>query len=190
MRSWARYRSRFVEPLRIREGRAFLNEHAATFQRAEQFYGVPPAIVAAIIGVETEYGANTGGFRVLDALATLAFDFPPGRKDRSAFFRDELESFLVMCQQQALEPGRARERSAQRQPAALALRPGLREVLDAGADSGSLAGIVSGSGPTCAFLAANEDAAVRLSVALSGLGLCRTVRRASGPVPGARLQAS
>lgn len=76
------------------------------------------------------------------------------------------------------------------QPAALALRPGLREVLDAGADSGSLAGIVSGSGPTCAFLAANEDAAVRLSVALSGLGLCRTVRRASGPVPGARLQAS
>lgn len=72
------------------------------------------------------------------------------------------------------------------QPAALSLRPHLREVLDAGAEAGALAGIVSGSGPTCAFLARNEDAAVRLSGALSGLGLARTIRRASGPVPGAR----
>lgn len=76
------------------------------------------------------------------------------------------------------------------EPAALSLRPQLVDVLDAGRECGALAGIVSGSGPTCAFLAANEDAAVRLSVALSGLGLCRAVRRASGPVPGARLQAS
>lgn len=76
------------------------------------------------------------------------------------------------------------------QAPALRLAPELREVLDAGLDCGALAGIVSGSGPTCAFLAGNEDGAVRLSVALSGLGLCRTVRRASGPAPGARLQAS
>ena len=54
------------------------------------------------------------------------------------------------------------------------------------ATAGALAGIVSGSGPTCAFLAANEDSAVRLAGVLSGLGLCRQVRRASGPVPGAR----
>jgi len=75
------------------------------------------------------------------------------------------------------------------EPAAISLRPQLRALLDAGAAHGALAGIVSGSGPTCAFLAANEDAAVRLSVALSGLGLARAVRRASGPVAGARLQA-
>ncbi|MFT3876977.1 MAG: 4-(cytidine 5'-diphospho)-2-C-methyl-D-erythritol kinase [Propioniciclava sp.] len=73
------------------------------------------------------------------------------------------------------------------QPAALSLRPHLAEVLDAGVGAGALAGIVSGSGPTCAFLTANEDAAVRLSGALAGLGVCRAIRRASGPVPGARL---
>lgn len=72
------------------------------------------------------------------------------------------------------------------EPAALSLRPHLADLLDAGRESGALAGVVSGSGPTCAFLAANEDDAVRLSGVLSGLGLCRAVRRASGPVPGAR----
>ncbi|WP_232549580.1 4-(cytidine 5'-diphospho)-2-C-methyl-D-erythritol kinase [Propioniciclava soli] len=75
------------------------------------------------------------------------------------------------------------------QPAALDLQPALGDLLDAGLERGALAGIVSGSGPTCAFLAPHEDAAVRLSVALGGLGLCREVRRASGPAPGARLQA-
>lgn len=74
------------------------------------------------------------------------------------------------------------------EPAALSLRPELKDLLEAGRDCGALAGIVSGSGPTCAFLAAHEDAAVRLSVALSGLGLCRAVRRATGPSLGARLQ--
>lgn len=73
------------------------------------------------------------------------------------------------------------------QPAAISLRPHLAEILDAGVEAGALAGIVSGSGPTCAFLTANEDAAVRLSGALAGQGLCRAIRRASGPVPGARL---
>lgn len=75
------------------------------------------------------------------------------------------------------------------EPAAISLRPELGDVLQAGRDHGALAGIVSGSGPTCAFLTANEDAALRLAVALSGLGLCRTVRRATGPSLGARLQA-
>ncbi|HHU39340.1 MAG TPA: 4-(cytidine 5'-diphospho)-2-C-methyl-D-erythritol kinase [Propionibacterium sp.] len=72
------------------------------------------------------------------------------------------------------------------EPAAISLRPDLADLLDAGREAGALAGMVSGSGPTCAFLAGNEDAAVRLSGALSSLGLCRAVRRASGPVPGAR----
>ena len=67
------------------------------------------------------------------------------------------------------------------EPAAISLRPHLADRA-----AGALAGVVSGSGPTCAFLAAHEDAAVRLSNELSALGLCRTVRRASGPVPGAR----
>ncbi len=73
------------------------------------------------------------------------------------------------------------------QPAALALRPQLRHVLDAGVEYGAIGAMVSGSGPTVAFLAANESAAVDLSVKLSSEGLCRAVKRVSGPVPGARL---
>lgn len=75
------------------------------------------------------------------------------------------------------------------QPAALSLRPSLGELLEAGVEEGALAGIVSGSGPTCAFLALNEDEAVQLSTALASLGLCRSVRRAVGPVAGAKLLA-
>jgi len=73
------------------------------------------------------------------------------------------------------------------QAAALSLRPELRRTLRAGTEAGALAGIVSGSGPTCAFLCADADAAVRVSAELSGAGVCRTVRVASGPVSGARV---
>ncbi|RXW33047.1 4-(cytidine 5'-diphospho)-2-C-methyl-D-erythritol kinase [Propioniciclava flava] len=73
------------------------------------------------------------------------------------------------------------------QPAAVSLRPHLADVLAAGVDAGALTGIVSGSGPTCAFLSENEDAAVRLSNALAGSDLARAVRRVCAPVPGARL---
>ncbi len=73
------------------------------------------------------------------------------------------------------------------EPAALALRPQLAQVLEAGRDLGAMASVVSGSGPTVAFLAANESDAVDLSVKLSGEGVCRAVKRVSGPVPGARL---
>lgn len=75
------------------------------------------------------------------------------------------------------------------QPAALSLRPDLRRTLRAGTEAGALAGIVSGSGPTCAFLCESGDAAVAVGAALSGAGVCRTVRVASGPVPGARVVA-
>ena len=65
---------------------------------------MPPEIIVGIVGVETIYGQQMGNFRVIDALASLAFDFPTGRKDRSGFFRDELEQFFVMCRAEGLDP--------------------------------------------------------------------------------------
>jgi membrane-bound lytic murein transglycosylase B len=103
-KNWTAYRSRFVEPRRIRAGLAFWQENERWLQLAEELYGVPPAIVVGIVGVETIYGQQTGGFRVLDALATLSFDFPTGRRDRSGFFRGELENFLLMCRRESLDP--------------------------------------------------------------------------------------
>ncbi|MEO7152761.1 MAG: lytic murein transglycosylase B [Burkholderiaceae bacterium] len=103
-KNWAAYRARFVEPVRLRAGLEFWNANRRWLEQAEATYGVPPEIVVGIIGVETLYGQHMGGFRVIDALATLAFDFPPGRKDRSAFFRDELEQLLVMSQREGLDP--------------------------------------------------------------------------------------
>jgi membrane-bound lytic murein transglycosylase B len=103
-KNWAAYRARFIEPVRIREGAAFWRAHRRWLAHAETLYGVPASIVVGIIGVETIYGRQMGSFRTLDALATLAFDFPAGRKDRTPFFRAELENFLVMCQQQNMNP--------------------------------------------------------------------------------------
>jgi len=103
-KNWAAYRSRFIEPVRIGKGVAFWRANERWLKVAEELYGVPPEIVVGIIGVETLYGQQMGKFRIIDALATLAFDFPAGRKDRSAFFRDELESFFVMCQSEGSDP--------------------------------------------------------------------------------------
>ena len=103
-KNWALYRSRFVEPIRIRAGVAFWRANEKWLKLAEELYGVPPEIVVGIVGVETIYGRQMGEFRVIDALATLAFDFPAGRKDRAPFFRDELESFFVMCRSEGLAP--------------------------------------------------------------------------------------
>ena len=103
-KNWAAYRGRFVEPVRIRAGAAFWRANAHWLSLAEERYGVPPEIVVGIVGVETIYGQQMGSFRTIDALATLAFDFPSGRKDRSTFFRDELENFFVMCQGQRIDP--------------------------------------------------------------------------------------
>lgn len=104
-KNWAAYRERFIEPRRIAEGVAFWQRHRAWLERAEQRWGVPAEIVVGIIGVETLYGRHQGGFRVLDALATLAFDFPPGRRDRSAFFRGELEELLLLAHREGLAAG-------------------------------------------------------------------------------------
>ena len=99
-RSWPRYRERFVNERRIGNGLRFWQENGAELARAEAIYGVPPEIVAAIIGVETEYGRNMGNFSVLEALSTLAFDYPP----RAEFFRTELEQFLLLARENRLDP--------------------------------------------------------------------------------------
>ncbi len=105
-KNWGVYRSRFVEPIRIRAGAAFWRAYAADLQRAERRYGVPASIIAGVLGVETIYGRQTGNFRVLDVLTTLTLDFPKGRSDRSAFFKAELGQYLKLCSEQAMAPER------------------------------------------------------------------------------------
>ena len=98
-RSWQSYRELFVTPRRVEAGAQFWRRHARALARAAETYGVPPEIVVAIIGVETQYGANTGTYRVLDALATLAFDYPR----RAAYFRSELEQFLLFARESSAD---------------------------------------------------------------------------------------
>lgn len=99
-RSWQRYRSRFVEPRHVEWGLAFWYANGRALRKANQDYGVPEEIIAAIIGVETGYGRNTGGFSVFQALSTLAFRYPP----RAPFFRKELEQFLLLTRENRLAP--------------------------------------------------------------------------------------
>jgi membrane-bound lytic murein transglycosylase B len=97
---WSEYRDVFLTDSRIAEGVEFWRENAATLAKAEQEYSVPPEIVVAIIGVETRYGRNAGTYRVLDALTTLAFDYPP----RADFFRGELTEFLLLAREEGMDP--------------------------------------------------------------------------------------
>lgn len=97
---WKDYRPILVSPQRVKQGVAFMQTHRKTLQRAEQVYGVPPEMIVAIIGVETRYGRITGSYRVVDALATLAFDYPK----RSAFFSKELAEFLVLAREEKVDP--------------------------------------------------------------------------------------
>jgi membrane-bound lytic murein transglycosylase B len=106
-KNWNAYRSRFIDATRINAGVRFWQEHGATLQRAEQEFGVPAEIIVGILGVETIYGQQMGDFRVLDALATLAFDFPqnhPRAEERSQYFRGELEQFLVHHRSERTSP--------------------------------------------------------------------------------------
>ena len=95
-RSWEEYRGNFVNERRIAGGVEFWKKHRRVLERAESRYGVPPEYVVAIIGVETLYGRHTGRWRVVDALTTLAFDYPP----RAAYFRNELEEYLLLVREQ------------------------------------------------------------------------------------------
>ena len=105
-KNWHAYRARFVEPVRIEAGVRFWNDNAEALARAEQQYGVPADIIVGIIGVETLYGRNTGNFRVMDALTTLAFDYPdtPTRQARMTFFRGELENTLLFARESGIDP--------------------------------------------------------------------------------------
>jgi membrane-bound lytic murein transglycosylase B len=94
--NWSEYRDIFVTPSRTQGGVDFWRRHAATLQRAEQEFGVPPEIIVAILGVETRYGAHTGGYRVLDALHTLGFHYPR----RGKFFRAQLSHFLRFAREE------------------------------------------------------------------------------------------
>jgi membrane-bound lytic murein transglycosylase B len=96
---WHEYRKIFLTSERIRGGVEFWRKNADILDRAAKELQVDPAIVVAIIGVETRYGKNTGRYRVLDALSTLAFAYPP----RSKFFRSELEQFLILAREEKVD---------------------------------------------------------------------------------------
>jgi len=97
---WYEYAPRFLSAERIEGGVAYYRAHAAELERAERDYGVPADVIVAIVGVETFYGRNVGSYRVIDALSTLAFDYPR----RATFFRGELTQFLRLSREQGISP--------------------------------------------------------------------------------------
>jgi membrane-bound lytic murein transglycosylase B len=97
---WWEYRARFVTEERIALGVKFWEDNRASLERIATEHGVAPEYIVAIIGVETKYGRIMGRYRVLDALATLAFDYP----DRAPFFRKELEEFVLLTREESLKP--------------------------------------------------------------------------------------
>lgn len=99
---WYQYRKIFLTERRIQEGVRFWQRHQDLLTQAERAYGVAPEIIVAILGVETLYGTNTGSFRVLDALSTLAFAYPR----RAEFFARELEQFLLLSREERMDPRR------------------------------------------------------------------------------------
>jgi membrane-bound lytic murein transglycosylase B len=102
--SWQAYRAIFIKPERIKDGAQFWTRNAEALKRAADEYGVPEDIIVGIIGVETTFGRNIGTYRVIDALTTLAFDYPK----RSAYFRGELEHYLVFSRDQKIDPLRVK----------------------------------------------------------------------------------
>jgi membrane-bound lytic murein transglycosylase B len=98
-KSWQAYRAQFLTQQRIGAGIEFRERHREALSRAVELYGVPEEIIVAIIGVETVYGRNTGNYRVIDALTTLAFDYPP----RAEFFRTELENYLLYARDAGID---------------------------------------------------------------------------------------
>lgn len=97
--NWGAYRNIFLEPKRLAQGVEFWREHKALIAEVSKQYQVAPEIIVAIIGVETRYGRLTGGYRVLDSLLTLGFDYPK----RGKFFRSQFEQFLLLSKEQGLD---------------------------------------------------------------------------------------
>ena len=100
VKPWKEYRPIFLTDSRIAQGVDFWRENEAALSRAEAEYGVPAEVIVAIIGVETFYGRNTGSHRVIDALSTLGFDYPP----RQPFFRQQLKEFLLLTREEQVDP--------------------------------------------------------------------------------------
>jgi membrane-bound lytic murein transglycosylase B len=100
VKPWKEYRPIFLTDSRVAQGVDFWRENEAALARAEAEYGVPAEIIVAIIGVETFYGRNTGSHRVIDALSTLGFDYPP----RQPFFRQQLKEFLLLTREEQVDP--------------------------------------------------------------------------------------
>jgi membrane-bound lytic murein transglycosylase B len=100
VRSYAAYRTRFLTKSRILAGTQYWEMYDAPLRRAEAEFGVPAQVILGILGVETAFGQNTGSFRVLDALATIAFDGPR----RQEYFRDELKEFLLLAREMNIDP--------------------------------------------------------------------------------------
>ncbi len=99
-KEWFEYRDIFVQESRIKQGVEFWNQHKAIIEAASEKFAVAPEIIVAIIGVETRYGRHAGKYRVLDALATLGFDYPK----RGKFFLGQLEAFMLMVREQEQDP--------------------------------------------------------------------------------------
>lgn len=106
VKNWRVYQSRFLDAVRVNAGVKFWRANQGTLQRAAAEFGVPPEVIVGIIGVETIYGRYMGNFRTLDALTTLAFDYPntPNRDSRQETFRKNLEDFLVWTRDSQLDP--------------------------------------------------------------------------------------
>ncbi|TMH10996.1 MAG: lytic murein transglycosylase B [Betaproteobacteria bacterium] len=102
--SWQAYRAIFINPQRVEAGVQFWNRNAVPLARAASEFGVPEEIIVGIVGVETTYGRNIGTYRVIDALATLAFDYPK----RAQFFRGELENYLMLSREAGIDPLRVK----------------------------------------------------------------------------------
>lgn len=100
VKQWKEYRPIFITQSRVDKGLEFWAKNQEALQRAEQEYGVPAEFIVSIIGVETLYGGNTGGHRVIDALSTLAFDYPP----RAPFFRQQLKEYLLLTREEQVNP--------------------------------------------------------------------------------------
>jgi membrane-bound lytic murein transglycosylase B len=98
-KNWIAYRGRFIEPVRIKAGMAFMEQNRAYLDQVERETGVPGTVIASIIGVETIYGRNMGSFKVKDVLSTLAFNYPdtPNRASREVLFQDQLKQLILLC---------------------------------------------------------------------------------------------